>query len=103
MNYLVLAGFFLFALESIVEFVKKVLPEAWQIHIPWRLASALIAFVLAWLLGVRFFSWIGENIGFTLNPWIDYALSAIFASGGSGLVHDLLAWAQANKDKVREI
>jgi hypothetical protein len=99
MTMLLAWAFLAFAVERLVELVLKMLPfidksKISQVDIGMALAL-LLSSVLAFGANLDFFKMFEIEFSW---PYVGPAISALFMTGGSQLVHDITEWVKANKD-----
>ena len=90
--------FLAFAVERLVELVMNILPtldrkKVLGVQVPTLLALVL-SMVLAYGAGLDFFRIFGISFKWCL---VGPAMTGLFMTGGSNLVHDIVEWVNAKK------
>jgi hypothetical protein len=101
-DLVVLWSFLAFAVERFVEIIVKLIPSIHKkrllgIEVPVLLAF-LFSLIIAMGTALDFFQVF--NIEF-LWPCVGFVLTALVMTGGSNLIHDLVAWVKAGKEAVQ--
>lgn len=92
--------FLAFIVERVTELITKMIPILERLKIKYVNIEMTLAFLISLLIAfganLDFFRMF--DIAFTL-PYVGIVLSAVFMSGGSNVVHDIIKWIEKSKEK----
>jgi hypothetical protein len=88
-----------FALQQLIELLDPILDKFLQPHKKWILSA--VSFVVALALSIALELRILAALGVTRLPWLDTILTALFITGGTKGINDLLKLIGYQKESLK--